>query len=122
MTDTPAEDRLLYPAEAAAALKVNKKTLWRLQDRGRLRPSFTLGGHRRYKESEVTALREALAAEADLLNTDDVARVFRVGRARVCIWVTQGKLTPVPGIRGTHGQYLFRPEDVTELLREGGEP
>lgn len=118
MPELPPEDRLLNPAEAAAALKVSKRTLWRLQDQGRLRPARTIGRHRRYPQEQVLALREALEAERDLLTTADVARVFRVGPARVCTWVNQGKLAPVPG---TRRQYLFRPEAVAALLAGGGE-
>jgi len=56
------EDRLLSPAEAAAALKVHRNTLARLEGRGDLTALRTLGGHRRYREAEVEALREKRAA------------------------------------------------------------
>jgi predicted site-specific integrase-resolvase len=121
VADAPAGDRLLYPAEAAAVLKVTTKALRRLREAGRLRPFRTIGRHCRYPEGQVLALRDALEAERDLLTTADVARVFRVGPERVCVWVNQGKLTPVPGLRGPGGQYLFRPEAVEKLLNGGGE-
>jgi Helix-turn-helix domain len=120
--ELPPEDRVLTPAETVAALGVSMRALDSLQARERLRPLRTLGGHRRFPEAQVLALREELDAERDLPTTADVARVFRVGPERVCVWVNQGKLAPVPGLRGPGGQYLFRPEAVAVLLqgrREG---
>lgn len=49
-------DSLLTPAEVAALFKVDPKTVTRWAQRGYLTSIRTLGGHRRYKETEVKAL------------------------------------------------------------------
>lgn len=52
-------NEILYtPAEVAALFKVDPKTVTRWADAGKLHPIRTLGGHRRYKKSEVDALRD----------------------------------------------------------------
>jgi len=51
------EDRLLSPGEARAVLKVHANTLIRMGDRGDLTVLRTAGRHRRYRESEVRALK-----------------------------------------------------------------
>jgi excisionase family DNA binding protein len=50
---------LLTPAEVAALFKVDPKTVTRWAVGGRLAYVTTLGGHRRYKESDIRALIEA---------------------------------------------------------------
>ena len=47
---------LLTPAEVAALFRVDPKTVTRWAKAGKLTSIKTLGGHRRYKESEVKAL------------------------------------------------------------------
>ena len=47
---------LLTPAEVAAMFRVDPKTVTRWAKAGRLNAVRTLGGHRRYRESEVRAL------------------------------------------------------------------
>lgn len=54
--DIPDEDRLLTPAETAAVFKVDAKTITRWVKARKLTPLYTLGGHRRYRETEVRAL------------------------------------------------------------------
>jgi excisionase family DNA binding protein len=49
-------ERLLTPAETAALLKIDPKTLRRRVSKGKLTPVFTLGGQRRYRAAEVVAL------------------------------------------------------------------
>jgi excisionase family DNA binding protein len=49
-------DDLLTPAEVAAMFRVDPKTVTRWAKAGKLSAIRTLGGHRRYKESEVRAL------------------------------------------------------------------
>ena len=49
-------DSLLTPAEVAALWKVDPKTVTRWAKAGKLTSIRTLGGHRRYKETEVKAL------------------------------------------------------------------
>ena len=47
---------LLTPAEVASLFRVDPKTVTRWAKSGKLTSIKTLGGHRRYKESEVKAL------------------------------------------------------------------
>lgn len=59
----PEMERLLTPAEVAAMFRVDPKTVTRWARDGRLTAVRTLGGHRRYLESQVLALlREARGA------------------------------------------------------------
>lgn len=53
------DDILLTPAEVAELYKVNAKTVTRWANAGKLSTVRTLGGHRRYRRSEVLALLEA---------------------------------------------------------------
>jgi len=50
------QELLLTPAEVASLFRVDPKTVTRWAKSGRLTSIRTLGGHRRYKESEVKAL------------------------------------------------------------------
>ena len=50
------QERLLTPAEVASLFRVDPKTVTRWAKAGKLTSIRTLGGHRRYKESEVKAL------------------------------------------------------------------
>lgn len=49
---------LLTPGEVAKRFGVNPKTITRWADAGKLTAIRTLGGHRRYRASEVEALLE----------------------------------------------------------------
>jgi excisionase family DNA binding protein len=49
-------EALLTPAEVAALFRVDPKTVTRWANMGKLTSLRTLGGHRRYRESEVTRL------------------------------------------------------------------
>ena len=49
-------EALLTPAEVAALFRVDPKTVTRWARAGKLESLRTLGGHRRYRESEVRAL------------------------------------------------------------------
>jgi excisionase family DNA binding protein len=55
----PENERLLTPAEVAAMFRVDPKTVTRWARDGRLTAVRTLGGHRRYLESEVLGLLRA---------------------------------------------------------------
>ena len=55
MTAEPKEV-LLTPSEVANLFRVDPKTVTRWAKAGKLTAIKTLGGHRRYKESEVKAL------------------------------------------------------------------
>jgi excisionase family DNA binding protein len=50
------QEVLLTPAEVASLFRVDPKTVTRWAKSGKLTSIRTLGGHRRYKESEVRAL------------------------------------------------------------------
>lgn len=56
MHDVSEDDRLLTPAEVAALFRVDPKTVSRWAKAGKLASIRTLGGHRRYYESEVRNL------------------------------------------------------------------
>lgn len=49
-------EKLLTPREVAALFRVDPKTVARWAQAGKLSYSRTLGGHRRYRESEIRAL------------------------------------------------------------------
>ena len=49
-------EALLTPAEVAALFRVDPKTVTRWAKAGKLTSLRTLGGHRRYRESEVRSL------------------------------------------------------------------
>jgi excisionase family DNA binding protein len=61
---SPESERLLTPGEVAALFRVDPKTVNRWAAAGRLGSSRTLGGHRRYRESEVHSLLQLLTTEA----------------------------------------------------------
>ena len=50
------QEVLLTPSEVAGLFRVDPKTVTRWAKAGKLTSIRTLGGHRRYKESEVKAL------------------------------------------------------------------
>lgn len=53
------DDDLLTPSEVAKRFKVDPKTVTRWAKAGKLSSFRTLGGHRRFKASEVEALINA---------------------------------------------------------------
>jgi excisionase family DNA binding protein len=62
-TNFPAntQENLLTPAEVASLFRVDPKTVTRWAKAGKLTSIRTLGGHRRYKESEVRTLLKVIA-------------------------------------------------------------
>ena len=60
-TNTP--EPLLTPAEVAALFRVDPKTVTRWAKAGKLTSIRTLGGHRRYRESEVRAVLSGVPAQ-----------------------------------------------------------
>ena len=54
-------ERLLTPGEVALMFRVDPKTVTRWAKAGKLNSIRTLGGHRRYRASEVYALLETQA-------------------------------------------------------------
>jgi excisionase family DNA binding protein len=69
-----AQEKLLTPAEVATLFRVDPKTVTRWAKAGKLTSIRTLGGHRRYKESEVKAL-----LKTSLLNTSSEQSMKQVG-------------------------------------------
>ena len=55
------QENLLTPSEVAYLFRVDPKTVTRWAKAGKLTSIRTLGGHRRYKESEVKALLKAIS-------------------------------------------------------------
>jgi len=53
MPDNDADNALLTPAEVAQMFRVSPKTVTRWARTGKLSATRTLGGHRRFQESEV---------------------------------------------------------------------
>ncbi len=60
----PEQEVLLTPAEVAKLFRVDPKTVTRWAKAGKLTAIRTLGGHRRYRRSEVQALLGIDAKEA----------------------------------------------------------
>ena len=58
----PQAETLLTPAEVAALFRVDPKTVTRWAKAGKLTSIRTLGGHRRYRETEVRALLTGIPA------------------------------------------------------------
>jgi excisionase family DNA binding protein len=52
-------DHLLTPAEVASLFKVDPKTVTRWAQAGKISSFRTLGGHRRYRASQIHALFDA---------------------------------------------------------------
>jgi len=64
MQRPPEQEVLLTPAEVAKLFRVDPKTVTRWAKAGKLTAIRTLGGHRRYRRSEVQALLGIDAKEA----------------------------------------------------------
>lgn len=58
-----ADERLLTPSEVASLFRVDPKTVTRWAQSGKLPSIRTLGGHRRYRTSDVRALLEVMPAD-----------------------------------------------------------
>lgn len=56
---SPETEILLTPAEVASLFRVDPKTVTRWAKAGKLTAIRTLGGHRRYRASEVNALLQS---------------------------------------------------------------
>ena len=54
------QEKLLTPAEVASLFRVDPKTVTRWAKAGKLTSVRTLGGHRRYKASEVKDLLQSI--------------------------------------------------------------
>ena len=58
MEPMPEREELLTPSEVAAMFRVNPKTVTRWARAGKISAIRTLGGHRRFRASEIRALLE----------------------------------------------------------------
>lgn len=66
MSTKPADSEpLLTPAEVAAMFRVDPKTVTRWAKAGKLSSIRTLGGHRRYRETEVRRLLAGIPAQRE---------------------------------------------------------
>ncbi len=61
---TAAGERLMTPGEVAELFRVSPKTVARWASAGKITAVRTLGGHRRYRQSEAEALLEDATHEA----------------------------------------------------------
>ena len=62
-TRTTDAEPLLTPAEVATMFRVDPKTVTRWAKAGKLTSIRTLGGHRRYRETEVRALLAGIPSQ-----------------------------------------------------------
>lgn len=60
------QDTLLTPSEVAALFRVDPKTVTRWAKSGKISSIRTLGGHRRYRESEVRQLLRGIPEQRDM--------------------------------------------------------
>ena len=63
MPEENAPDALLTPAEVAALFRVNPKTVTRWARAGKITAIRTLGGHRRFRASEIRRCLEQMERE-----------------------------------------------------------
>lgn len=63
--DVNGNDALLTPAEVAAMFRVNPKTVTRWARAGKLNAIRTLGGHRRFRASEIRRCLDEMSREPD---------------------------------------------------------
>jgi excisionase family DNA binding protein len=61
-------ERFLLPSEAARLLGVATSTLRRWAEEGKIHSGTTIGGHRRYRESEISRLAQGLGLEEAVTN------------------------------------------------------
>ena len=61
--DDDAPERLLTPSEVAQMFRVNPKTVTRWARAGKLNAIRTLGGHRRFRASEIERLLMEMSTE-----------------------------------------------------------
>src|SRR6476469_8348321 len=79
------DDTLLTPSEVAAMFRVNPKTVTRWARAGKISAIRTLGGHRRFRASEIRQFLEQVEEHQDLLVRSAARPPFRtegtMGRA-----------------------------------------
>jgi excisionase family DNA binding protein len=70
MAPTNGNEHLLTPAEVAALFRVDPKTVTRWARAGKISSIRTLGGHRRYRASEIRSLFDT-SEWAGIINVPD---------------------------------------------------
>jgi len=65
-------DRLLTPGEVAALFRVDPKTVTRWAAAGKIKSIRTIGGHRRFRASDVRVLLEADSGLGQPSDTEDI--------------------------------------------------
>lgn len=71
---------LMTPAEVASAFRVDPKTVTRWAKAGKLNSIRTLGGHRRYLESEVRAILSVAAAGQEWHEPEPISGAWEPSR------------------------------------------
>jgi excisionase family DNA binding protein len=66
MDENPQPEQLLTPSEVAAMFRVNPKTVTRWARAGKISAIRTLGGHRRFKASEIRKYLEQVDEATEL--------------------------------------------------------
>jgi excisionase family DNA binding protein len=66
MESNPEPEQLLTPSEVAAMFRVNPKTVTRWARAGKISAIRTLGGHRRFKASEIRKFLEQVDEATEL--------------------------------------------------------
>jgi excisionase family DNA binding protein len=61
-------ERFLLPSEAARLLGVATSTLRRWAEEGKIQSGTTIGGHRRYRETEIVRLAQGLGLDEVAVN------------------------------------------------------
>ena len=73
---TPEAEPLLTPAEVATMFRVDPKTVTRWAKAGKLTSIRTLGGHRRYRETEVRALLDPFREHLFQAGIGQISEIF----------------------------------------------
>lgn len=93
-------------AEAANKLGLSAKTLRRWDDSGKLSPSRTLGGQRRYSVDDLQILdaikNGLITTRADLLTPDQAANYLGVTSSTLAKYQEEGKVYPLVTASGLH--------------------
>ena len=88
----PEPEQLLTPSEVAAMFRVNPKTVTRWARAGKISAIRTLGGHRRFRASEIRKFLEQVDEAHDRALTGSGSPRRRPGRAALgpgrsqCVW------------------------------------
>ncbi len=75
----PTEEALLTPREVAELFGVRTTTIARWAREGKLTPSFTPGGHRRYRRADVHEVLTSENPDEDQAMAKDAVRLYEQG-------------------------------------------